>query len=414
MKLHCTARKSEMTNRSIPSRNLAITAIDQFSSSASNFLFVILLAISSSSSDFARSSTIWTTISFTIVIQRSVFGVPLILDSNQEDKARVKLSGSRMGALLLAIPGLLLSTLFYLESDQEFFLLIGLLIPLLLLQDLGRYLSISQSKGLKALASDTFILFSVLVAIGFSWVSKEAIDPLVLLFIFAFGVVGAAIMIFGKSTLVVSQMELRELLRKDRDRRLKLFMDAFLISGTAIGSVLAVWLFYGSQDVAAFNGALTALAPIGLATLMVQLVVQHGIVGSDGQVKRREIQILFVLAILALAWLVLIISVPASFGTKILGETWILSESLFMAVGFSLIVGMLLEFLVVALRSQGSFARVVKIRRLSIYSIPVAYLISYSTDRELSVAVSLTAFWGIILVLWVICTTNPLKSVKSV
>lgn len=414
MNLHCTARKSEMTNRSIPSRNLTITAIDQFSSSASNFLFVILLAMSSSSSDFARSSTIWTIISFTIVIQRSVFGVPLILDSNQEYKARVKLSGSRMGSLLLAIPGLLLSTVFYLESGQEFFLLIGLLIPLLLLQDLGRYLAISQSKGLKALASDTFILFSVLVAIGFSWVSKETIDPLVLLFIFAFGVVGAAIMIFGKSTLDVSQTELRELLRKDRDRRIKLFMDAFLISGTAIGSVLAVWLFYGSQDVAAFNGALTALAPIGLATLMVQLVVQHGIVGSNGQVNRREIQILFVLAILALSWLALIISVPASFGTKILGETWILSASLFMAVGFSLIVGMLLEFLVVALRSQGSFAHVVKIRRLSIYSIPAAYLISYSTDQELSVAVSLTAFWGMILVLWVVCTANPLKSMKSV
>jgi O-antigen/teichoic acid export membrane protein len=402
-----------MTSNVVPSRNLATTSLDQVVSSASNFLFLILLAISSSPGDFARSSTIWTTIAFTIVIQRSVFGIPLILDSNQKQNMAFKLSGPRLGALLLGIPAFLLSLIFFIEGGQEFYLLLGLLIPLVLIQDLGRYVAISQSKGLKALASDTLLLLPIVAAIGFTWFSREALDPLTLLLIFAIGVAGAVMMIFGKNLFKFSPKELKQLLLNDRDRRSKLLLDATLISGTAIGTVLAVWLFYGAQNVAGFNGALTALAPIGLATLIVQLVVQHGIVGSYGQVNRREIKILFGLVFIAILWIIFIRSVPASFGTMFLGETWMLSESLFLAVGLSLVTGMILEFLVVVLRSQGYFVRIVRIRKLSITSIPVVYLLAYAHDLELALAIGMTAIWGLLLVLWITLTTRPFNSVHG-
>jgi hypothetical protein len=396
-----------MSKSNLSSRSIAITTADQVVSSASNFLFLILLAITLPEGDFARASTIWLVISFSVVVQRSVFGVPLILDSNLERKKDFRLSGSRLGSLAIGVPALVVALTFYIESGQALFLYLGLLVPLILAQDLGRYVAISESQSVKALVADLFLLIPVICGILFSWFSGEAIVPSSVSLLFAFGLVGASIIVSGKNLFRFSLVELNDILRIDKGRRIQLFFDAALVSGTAIGSVALVWIFYGSQGVAAFNGSLTALAPIGLATLVVQLVVQHGIVGSYGKVRKRESMIVFALISSGALWVLLLELMPTSTGLLFLGNSWVASKELFQAMGFSLIVGLIIEFLIVVLRAQSAFKQVIRIRRLIIFSIPVVYFCAYLLERDLQLALFLSGCWGLILIIWILLTSNP-------
>jgi hypothetical protein len=76
-------------------------------------------------------------------------------------------------------------------------------------------------------------------------------------------------------------------------------------------------------------------------------------------------------------------------------------------MGFSLIVGLILEFLIVTLRAQSEFRKIVRIRELVIFSIPVAYVGAFLLDRELQFALILSGSWGIVIVAWIIATSNP-------
>ena len=396
-----------MAKSKFSSRSLAITTADQVVSSASNFLFLILLAITLSVSDFARASTIWVVISFSVVLQRSVFGVPMLLDSNIEGEKRLRVSGARLGSIAVGAPASILALTFFVESRQILFLYLGLLVPIILLQDLGRYVAISESQSIKALVADLFLLVPVIGAIIFSWMSGEALEPPVVAFLFAFGLLGAWIIVSGSSLIGFSLDQLNDIFRTDKVRRKQLFFDAALISGTALGSVALVWSLFGAQGVAAFNGALTALAPIGLATLVVQLVVQHGIVGSLGQVKKREFAISFALIVASVIWVLLLDLMSPTLGFRFLGNSWLSSKELFQAMGFSLVVGLILEFLIVALRAQSDFRKIVRIRKLVIFSIPVAYVGAFLLDRELQFALILSGSWGLVIVAWIIATSNP-------
>jgi len=399
-----------MSKSKISSRSIAITTADQVVSSASNFLFLILLAITLPEGDFARASTIWLVISFSVVVQRSVFGVPLILDLNLEREKHFRLSGSRLGSLVIGVPALLVALTFYIESGQALFLYLGLLVPMILAQDLGRYVAISESQSVKALVADLFLLIPVICGILFSWFSGEALDPSNVSLLFAFGLVSASIIVSGKNLFRFSLVELNDILRIDKGRRTQLFLDAALVSGTAIGSVALVWIFYGSQGVAAFNGSLTALAPIGLATLVVQLVVQHGIVGSYGQVRKRESMIVFALISLGVIWVLLLELMPTRIGLLFLGGSWGVSKELFEAMGFSLIVALVIEFFIVVLRAQSAFRQVIRIRRLVILSIPVIYSCTYFLERDLQFALFLSGCWGLTLVIWILATSSPFNN----
>ena len=396
-----------MTTRKLSSRDLAVTTFDQAVSSASNFLFLVVLATSLPVNDFARSSTIWTVISFTVIVQRSVFGVPLLLDLDKQVKNVNQVGGVRFGSLVLGVPAVLIALFFVLGNNKPIYLLLALLIPLILLQDLGRYVAISRGKAKTALYSDLLLLLPIFSAIGVSIASENAVSASMALIAFAIGLSAATAVVFRGHLWNFSLGSLRNLIYQDGQRRKKLFIDSMLISGTAVGSLASVWVCFGSTGVAAFNGALTALAPIGLSTLVIQLVVQHGIVGSYGKVRSREVGIFLLLILLSILWIVFLVVAPSSKGVLLLGESWVLSVPLFTAMGFSLVSGLIIEFLIVALRAQGSFDQILTIRKLAISALPIAYVGAALVDVDLKYALYLLGCWGFALSVWVIGFMKP-------
>jgi hypothetical protein len=404
------ARNSEMSIARISSKSLALSTADQVVSSASNFLILILLATVLSVTDFARTSTIWTVISFTVIIQRSVFGVPLLLDLDNQKTNLNKVSGARLGSLILGAPAVLVAVAFFVEKNNSVYLFLACSIPLILLQDLGRYVAISKGRAMKALTSDLILLLPISIAIGLKISNQNELRANVAVGAFGFGLIGATLVVFGTKIFDFSPKKLRDLLKEDMQRRKMLFIDSALISGTAIGSLSLVWICYGPSGVAAFNGSLTALAPIGLSTLVIQLVVQHGLVGSFGIVRFRETGIFILLVMLGTSWIAILVAAPPSIGTLFLGDSWVLSEALFKAMGFSLIAGMILEFLIVALRAQGSFDQVLTLRKLAISALPLAYFGALSIGFELEYALIALGLWGLVLSVLALLFLKPFSS----
>ena len=407
MKLLCITRKSEMSTARISSRSLVFTTADQIVSSASNFLFLILLATTLSVSDFARASTIWTVISFTVIMQRSVFGVPLLLDLGKQETNLDKVSGLRLGSLISGVPAILVAVAFFFEKNDAIYLMLAFLIPLILIQDLGRYVAISKENAKKAVFSDLLLLIPISVAIGLSLWNKNGLSPNIALGAFGLGLIGATLVVFGTKVFDFSLKKLKVLLDEDIQRRKKLFIDSALISVTAIGSLALVWICYGSTGVAALNGSLTALAPIGLSTLVIQLVVQHGIVGSFGKVRLREVGIFLFLLVLGSLWIAALVWAPSSIGILFLGDSWVVSETLFMAMGFSLLAGLTIEFLIVALRAQGYFDEILTVRKLVISAVPFAYIGAKLMGLTLEYASFAIGFWGLVLSVWILAFYKP-------
>ena len=407
MKPLCKKRKPEMSTARISSRSLAFTTADQIVSSASNFLFLILLATTLPVSDFARSSTIWTIISFTVIMQRSVFGVPLLLDLGKQETNVDKVSGLRLGSLISGGPAILVAVAFFFEKNDAIYLMLAFLIPLVMLQDLGRYVAISKENAGKALFSDLLLLIPISVAIGLSLLNKNGLSANIALGAFGLGLIGATLVVFGTRIFEFSLKTLRVLINNDAQRIKRLFLDSALISSTAVGSIALVWICYGSAGVAALNGSLTALAPIGLSTLVIQLVVQHGIVGSFGKVRLREFGIFLFLLVLGALWIAILVSSPSSIGTLFLGDSWGISEALFVAMGFSLLAGLILEFLIVALRAQACFDQILTVRKLVISAIPFAYIGASLMDLEIEFALFTIGLWGFALSIWVLTFYKP-------
>ena len=391
----------------ISSKSLALSTADQVVSSASNFLFLILLATVLPVTDFARASTIWTVISFTVIIQRSVFGIPLLLDLDNQEANLNRVSGARLGSIFAGVPAIVVALVFFIEKNNSVYLLLACFIPLILLQDLGRYVLISKEQSRIALFSDLLLLLPISIAIGFSLFSQHELPTSVALGTFGLGLFGATLVVFGTQLFDFSLKKLKALLHEDMHRRKKLLIDSTLISGTAIGSLALVWICYGSTGVAAFNGSLTALAPIGLSTLVVQLVVQHGMVGSFGRVRFREAGIFLSLVMLGTLWIAILVTAPPSIGSLFLGDSWVLSEALFKAMGFSLLAGLILEFLIVALRANGSFDQILTVRKLAISALPFAYLGALWIGLELEYALIALGLWGLVLSAWVLLFLKP-------
>jgi hypothetical protein len=173
------------------------------------------------------------------------------------------------------------------------------------------------------------------------------------------GLFAAAVYLCKSWLIDFSYENLKETTSSDWNRRKKLFIDSFLISITAAGSIACIWIGFGSEGAAQFNGALTALAPIGLATLVAQLSLQKSLAQSHGRIKSQDILLVTLLLGASIVWTFAISSLSPSIGLLILGENWVNSQKVLIALGTLLIVNLLIEALAIFARSLGFFDAII-------------------------------------------------------
>jgi hypothetical protein len=167
---------------------------------------------------------------------------------------------------------------------------------------------------------------------------------------------------------------------------------------TAIASVAAVWIAYESDSVAAFNGALYILAPITLALLVVNLVIQQSVSQSKGIVHSREYGIFGTLMFAALIWALIVANLPEALGSALLGVTWSLVQPIVIPMAAVLGLSLVLEFVLMVFRARGQFSLIVSIRVLVSIASPCVYVIAGLSGYSLDFALYIVAATLFILV----------------
>ena len=390
-----------ISNR-LANRELRLSTADQVTSSLSNLLFIVLVAQSSSSEVFAQISTIWTIVSFSVVVSRSVFGVPLLLDGNLFPiNNHPSISGARSGALLLGIPALLgsIGLFVFAKGDSGLpFLILAACVPLILLQDFGRYLAIASGGSKDALVSDLILLAPLAIGSLFVVSDLPPMNANAASGILLSGLILSMFTLRKYEALKLSIGSFRSLVSNDISRRKKLLQEALLNAFTAVASVSAVWIAYESDSVAAFNGALYILAPITLALLVVNLVIQQSVSQSKGIVHRREYGIFGALLFAAFLWTFIVANLPEGLGSALLGVTWSLVEPIVIPMAAVLSLSLVLEFVLMVFRARGQFSLVVSIRILVSITSPCVYVIAGLSGYSLDLALNIVAATMFILV----------------
>ena len=390
-----------ISNR-LTNRELRLSTADQVTSSLSNLVFVVLIAQSSSSEVFAQISTIWTIVSFSVVIARSVFGVPLLLDGKLfSANTNPSITGARSGAFLLGIPALLgsIGLFVFAKGDSGLpFLILAACIPLILLQDFGRYLAIASGGSKDALVSDLILLAPLAIGSLFAVFDLLPVNANAASGILLSGLILSMFTFRKYEVLKLSIGHFRSLVSNDISRRKKLLQEALLNAFTAVASVAAVWIAYESDYVAAFNGALYILAPITLALLVVNLVIQQGVSQSKGIVHRREYGIFGALLFAAFLWTFIVANLPEGLGSALLGVTWSLVQPIVIPMAAVLSLSLVLEFVLMVFRARGQFSLIVSIRVLVSIASPCAYVIAGLSGYSLDLALFIVAAALFILV----------------
>ncbi|MFI1280572.1 hypothetical protein ACH4U5_07350 [Streptomyces sp. NPDC020858] len=326
-------------------RGLAAVAsvLDQAASSATNILVLVLAARLSSASGFADFSMVYVTFSVLLGLNMAYVGQSLVLEKGQgvpPDEVWGKLgavcrsavgftgaASAAVGALLalvgLALPG----------ATGRAFLALGLVLPLVLLQDGLRYCFSALRAPERALAADALRLVCVVAALA---VQPEGASA------------GRLVLVWGLSALPAlaaglwllrpyvrgSRADLRPYLR--RGHLGQRFVVEFAVgNGSSQLAVLGLGVFATPLAVGALRGATTLFGPLNVlfnsANAFGPPVL--GRLGGKRATVRATAALGLVLAAVGAGWATALYLLPDRLGRELLGDTWAAASALLPATG---------------------------------------------------------------------------------
>ncbi|MCX4805867.1 hypothetical protein OG594_30335 [Streptomyces sp. NBC_01214] len=317
-------------------RGLAAVAsvLDQAASSATNILVLVLAARLSSASGFADFSMVYVTFSVLLGLNMAYVGQSLVLEKGEGLGAACRsalgftaAASAAVGALLLVV-GLALA-----GAAGTAFLALGLVLPLVLLQDGLRYCFSALRAPERALAADALRLVCVVAALA---VQPEGASA------------GRLVLVWGLSALpalAVGLWLLRPYVRGSRTnlrpylRRGHLgqrFVVEFAVgNGSSQLAVLGLGVFATPLAVGALRGATTLFGPLNVlfnsANAFGPPVL--GRLGGKRATVRATAALGLVLAAVGAGWATALYLLPDRLGRELLGDTWAGASALLPATG---------------------------------------------------------------------------------
>lgn len=296
-------------------RRLLLSMADQVVSSASNFVFIVLLARSSPAVSMGRFSLVIAIPLAWVIIQRASCG-SLILSSVRSGRfpqtlrlsTRVALWGGLTTMLVTAGTAYLVSTT---TAELATSSVIAATAPLLAVQDCGRFAGLARLRHVRVLLSDSLWL-GVLAAAA---VTTEGSSVIAVYWSAGAGL--AALVLIGciytrpKPPLVY-------------DHRLRPLMIEGSISAAAPVLAMAIPGLFGLPLVAAaLRAAATLFGPV---TVMLASLATAGLAEVSRSEARTARTILFGLTAVAVvgtaAWGVFLMALPNRVGHLLMGQTW--------------------------------------------------------------------------------------------
>lgn len=321
-------------------RGLAAVAsvLDQAASSATNILVLVLAARLSSAAGFADFSMVYVTFTVLLGLNMAYVGQSLVLEKEDGDgrlgaacRSAVGFTGAAaavVGAVLvlagLALPG----------ATGRAFLALGLVLPLVLLQDGLRYCFSALRAPERALAADALRLLCVVAALA--GVDRGASA-------------GRLVLVWGVSALPAlglglwllrpyvrgARADLRPYLR--RGHLGQRFVVEFAVgNGSSQLAVLGLGVFATPLAVGALRGATTLFGPLNVLLNSANSFgppVLGRVAGGKRGVVRATVLLGLVLAGVGAGWATVLALLPDRLGRQLLGDTWSAASALLPATG---------------------------------------------------------------------------------
>ena len=322
-------------------RRLSIVTTDQILSSVSNVGALIWVAHALTPGDFGRFSLIVMIYTVAQVASRSLISTTALVHPEEADNhTRRILSSAVMTGLiaggLCAVAGLLLYA-----GDSTFagpVLALAIPLPLMMVQDVGRYLAIARQEPGRAVFLDT--LWIVLMAgafVALTVLDGSTLTWLVLAWAGAGGMAG--LWVFGQYGAPARGGF--EWLREHWGFSWRSLVSGIASSGIVLLMGALMTLFSSALAVAAFRAATLVSAP----STAIQLAVSTSAaadVAREGDTQsavwhhvRRAIAIAFAVGVLNL---VVLVFLPDVLGQAMLGESWFLVEPLMLPISLKVLL----------------------------------------------------------------------------
>ncbi|MEV7440504.1 hypothetical protein AB0O22_05010 [Streptomyces sp. NPDC091204] len=320
-------------------RGLAAVAsvLDQAASSATNILVLVLAARLSSAAGFADFSMVYVTFSVLLGLNMAYVGQSLVLEKGEQlgalcrSAAGFTAAASAVVGALLVVVGLALPA-----TPGRAFLALGLVLPLVLLQDGLRYCFSALRAPERALAADALRLVCVVAALA---VQPEGASA------------GRLVLVWGLSAvpaLGLGLWLLRPYVRGARGglaglrpylRRGHLgqrFVVEFAVgNGSSQLAVLGLGVFATPLAVGALRGATTLFGPLNVLFTSANSFGPPvlGRLGGKRATVRATALLGLALAALGAGWAAVLYALPERVGRQLLGETWAATAALLPATG---------------------------------------------------------------------------------
>jgi len=291
---------------STPAKRLAVTAIDQIASTASNFLVVIAALFSLPTAEFGQFSFAWGALATFIALNRSLFSTPIVLDnsgnkSNHEKDASSGLTGSLlMGffTILIVIPLVAIEPEF--QSSSSWLLLLVLSAPLILLQDQLRYFYVSVGKPQKALTSD-LVIFGILTGATLLTLSNY-MSSRILIASFIVSLTLSSTYLLRGLALSLSISSLVKVLKDDFHRRSRLIGEALATWIIGLAMLVLMRASIGNSGIAIYSALGVAFAPVTLIAVFMSIGIQGEVNRLRNKVTAKQKIILIGISVSPILW----------------------------------------------------------------------------------------------------------------
>ncbi|WP_030763936.1 MULTISPECIES: hypothetical protein [unclassified Streptomyces] len=317
-------------------RGLAAVAsvLDQAASSATNILVLVLAARLSSASGFADFSMVYVTFSVLLGLNMAYVGQSLVLQKGERLGAECRsavgftAAGSAAVGVLLAAVGLALP-----GATGTAFLALGLVLPLVLLQDGLRYCFSALRAPERALAADALRLVCVVAALAVQPEGASAGRLVLAWGLSALPALGLGLWLL-RPYVRGSRADLRPYLR--RGHLGQRFVVEFAVgNGSSQLAVLGLGVFATPLAVGALRGATTLFGPLNVlfnsANAFGPPVL--GRLGGKRATVRATAALGLVLATVGAGWATTLYLLPDRLGRELLGDTWAGASALLPATG---------------------------------------------------------------------------------
>lgn len=310
------------------------SVLDQAASSATNILVLVLAARLSSASGFADFSMVYVTFSVLLGLNMAYVGQTVVLEKGERlavvcrSSVLFTAAASAVAGLLLAVVGLALA-----GPAGRGFLALGLVLPLVLVQDGLRYCFSALRVPQRALAADALRLACVVAALALQPSGASASRLVLVWGLSALPALGLGLWLL-RPFVRGARAELRPYLR--RGHLGQRFVVEFAVgNGSSQLAVLGLGAFATPLAVGALRGATTLFGPLNVLFNSANAFGPPVVGRARGKrgVVRMTLLMGAVLAVLGGGWAAALYALPDRLGRHLLGDTWAAASALLPATG---------------------------------------------------------------------------------